>query len=522
MSTLSFDLMTEDESVPVVTLPEDAADPKFDLMRGVKELEQERPKYTKAQLYYSGEVSEWHANPRVAHILANSSVGYPFRLAAVPVDALTDRVRLTRVLVDKGAQGEFDDAWEANDMQAWSTHQLHRTFLYGDAYMRVWPAGEDDEDRIADAGVRYTYLSPFGTRVVYSERDGKTPLFAIQRWVEDSRVRADITYPDRIVRWITAKSGDTGHNPASWVAHNVDGEPHEEPLPESVAGELPIKHSRIGLVYGRPAHENAYAPQNAIMKHLVTQLATVDTQGWPVRMLLTDPSAVLDQVTDGPDWDDDEGSNAENGITDGEQSNVVPHQIREAPGVMQVLQGIKQVATFNATDPKHLIEPVLKMYLPIMASTTRTPYGEFEVTASDDRASGRARGMRDGPFRAKTERYKDLLTDFWEQVAALTLRILEKPESETVEIGWVSHGIVSDKESWEAAHLMLTAGVPFDVVMTQHVGFDPATVRNWTPPLLGPTDGPADNNPGPRSGGVTGVNGNPTAQARSDNHSETE
>lgn len=505
---LTYSSLMDETDVPNVTLPESADDPKYDLMRGVQELEGACPQYTKAQLYYDGRVSEWHANPNVARQLEQSSVGYPFRLAAVPVDTLVDRIQLTRILVDEGAQEAFDEAWEANDMESWAIHQHWRTFLYGDAYLRVWPASDDPEDnetpdRVKKAGLKYTYLSPFSTRVIYSTEDGKTPLFAIQRWQDGRRLRADVIYPDHLVRWRTARDNDPGHAPLAWEPHSAEGEEHEEALPDSIVGELPIKHSRLGLNYGAPAHEAAYGPANAIMKHLVTQLATVDTQGWPVRLLLTDPAAVLDQTTDQPDWDDD----ANHGI-DGDQPAVVPSQLREAPGVMQILEGIKQAHTFEAADPDNLINPVLKMYLPIMSVTTRTPMYEFDPS-SGDQPSGKARQTKDGPFRAKAERIKRLLTDFWEEVAKLSMRILEN-EIEQTEVGYISHGIASSKEDWEVIHMQLTAGVPFEVVMTQVAGYDPATVREWEPPVLGgKTEGVSDN-PGPQSGGETGAPGNPT------------
>lgn len=466
-------------------VPENPDDPRFDLMVGLATLDQLEPTYQKASIYYDGRVAEWHAHPRIKEALEASARGYPFRFAAVPVDTLAERVRLTSIKIDEGAQENWNAIYEDNDMKSWSSYQHFNTFKFGDTYLRVWPAPEDEADNPRGLDVSLTYLSPFNVTIIYDGYDTKVPRFAVHRWVKQEpaalsnpnseRLRADVYYHDHLERWWTPQEGATGLGYLDWAPYEEEGMPHTEDYQHEVTG-LPIKHCRTSLVYGRPVHEAAYGPQNALMKHLITELATVDTHGWPVRMLLADPAAVLDAANDNPDWDEEESGEE---IPASEPGSVAT-SFREAPGVVQLLEGVKAVASFQAADTNMLIEPVIKMYLPMMAVTTRTPLYEF-FGAMGEESSGKSKAAADGPINKKIDRLQDLLTEFWEEVVTAALAIVSQ-STEAITVGWAPSKMVSDKESWEAIGMMLQAGVDWAFVMKTVAGFDPVTVDTWDPP----------------------------------------
>lgn len=466
-------------------LPEKADDPRFDLMVGLATLGQLEPTYQKANVYYDGRIDEWTAHPRIKEVLERSARGYPFRFASVPVDTLAERVRLTTIQVDEQAQESWTKIYEDNDMKSWSSYQHFNTFKQGDSYLRVWPASEDEEENPRGLDVTLTYLSPFNVTVIYDGYDSKVPRFAVHRWVKQEpeslkdpgseRYRADVYYHDHLERWWTPQAGASGDGYQEWAPYEEEDLPHQEDYTFEVRG-LPIKHCRTSLVYGRPVHEAAYGPQNALMKHLVTELATVDTQGWPVRMLLSDPAAVLDMANDNPDWDEEDSGEE---IPASEPGSVAT-SFREAPGVVQLLEGVKAVAEFKAADPTQLIDPVIKMYLPMMAVTTRTPLYEFFGSMGEE-ASGKSKAAADGPINKKIDRLQDLLTEFWEEVVHAALSIVGA-DTEQITVGWAPSKMVADKESWEAIGMMLQAGVDWAFVMKTIAGFDPVTVDTWEPP----------------------------------------
>lgn len=466
-------------------IPEDPKDSRFDLMVGLATLAQLEPTYQKAGVYYDGRVEEWHAHPRVREALEQSAQGYPFRFAAVPVDTLAERVRLTSIKIDEGAQETWNAIYDDNDMKSWSSYQHFQTFKHGDSYLRVWPASDDETENPRGLEVALTYLSPFNVTIIYDGVDSKVPQYAVHRWVKqepealknpnNERFRADVYYHDRLVRWWTPKPGSDGKDYKDWEPYEAEGEPHDDPYNFEIEG-LPIKHCRTSLVYGRPAHEAAYGPQNALMKHLVTELATVDTHGWPVRMLLADPSAALDSANDNPDWDEEDSGTEVPASTPGS----VATSFREAPGIIQLLEGIKGVAEFKAGDTNVLIDPVVKMYLPMMAVTTRTPLYEFFGSMGEE-ASGKSKAAADGPINKKIDRLQTLLTDFWEEVVHAALSIVGTT-TKAITVGWAPSKMVADKESWEAIGMMLQAGVDWAFVMKTVAGFDPVTVDTWDPP----------------------------------------
>lgn len=468
-----------------VGYPTNRDDPRYDLMFAIDRLEDAIPSYRKARMYYDGRVPEFYADQRIAELLEKSAVGYPFRLAAVPVDTLTERCRLSTIQVDEGVQDAWNEIYESNDMESWSHYQHFQTFQHGDAYLRILPAEEDE-----DKDVHLTYLSPFNTIVIYDNVDAKLARYALHRWQDNDtkRLYADLYYEGKVSHWVTRHKDSKGLSFQDWVPLHDENQDFSMPadvtaipqVAEEPHGldELPIKHSRTRLVYGTPVHEPGYGPVNAIMKHLITQLATIDTAGWPVRLLLGDPAATLDQANDNPGWTEEDSGDEVPAATASNTEGTVT-SLREAPGVMHLLEGVSKVASFEAAEPGVFIEPVLKLYLPILAATTRTPLYAWDSTG--EAPSGKSRQVKDAPLVAHVKELQVLLRDFWQEVARAALSVVDKTTKEC-QVGWVPVLLSSDLETWEVISLQLQNGVPFDVVMTQTAGFDPVTVAGWEAP----------------------------------------
>jgi hypothetical protein len=129
-------------------------------------------------------------------------------LCASVVDALADRLALTGFGVDgaapddAGAQQVSDDAWaiwNANRMDRRSGMVHLEAPKTGDAYVIVWPNREGsprlDPQRANEMTVRYDPEEPGVLR------------WAVKAWREDDgRVRLNLYYPDRIVKYITRRA----------------------------------------------------------------------------------------------------------------------------------------------------------------------------------------------------------------------------------------------------------------------------------------------------------------------------
>lgn len=488
------------------TTPEEHAE--HDLMLGIKAIAENRPAYREAHAFFDGSIEEWFSDPRISAALASSAEAYKFKLAAVPVHTLAERVQLKGIKVDEEKESTRNDttaptaapepkkaspqqdAWDkiskANNLRVWGPEIHERTFEYGDGYVFVWEAPEgfgegtsdnatvdDDEE---SSGVVIVWNSPFNARKIYDTENNVTALFDIKYYKIGDFHYADLYYRDVIRHYRTKNKNALGVSIKDWEPFEVFDKDDPTVLlapavEENPFGELPLKHARTGLPYGEPEHKAAYGPQRAIAKMLVTQIATVDAHGWPTRYALTDPEAAINEGSDTPPWDDDETA----GLIDANEIRRRQPQ-QNKPGVLQYLNGVKAAGEWKAADPAVFTDPV-QLYMQLMSTLTRTPFYSFNP--GGEQPSGKARQIADAPFDAKKRNRQDHLTDFWTEVVTFALRIVGK-EPKNVEIVWAGNDLASDLEDWQMIREMMAAGVPFKLAMLR-AGFDEETIDAWIP-----------------------------------------
>ncbi len=444
----------------------------YDLRRGLRELAYARPEYNRAHRFYQGRIEEFSSNRRIQDILERSADAYRFRLAAVPVRVLRDRTHLTSIKVDASVQTTWDAIHKANKLGVWAPEFHARAYEYGDAYVTVWP--EDDGDT---PGVAISFNDPRTCRVIYDTDNERLELFAVKTWRKHRKEWAEVIYRDRIETYATgglaAGSDVVALYGANWeladqtVKVLVDGELVDEVIPavrDNPWGELPVKHLRTALPYGIPVHIDAYGPQSAISKMLITQLCTVDRQGWPSRYALAEPAAVLDAKGRQPDWDDD-----------GDVEGTATTRGSSEPGMMEYFDGIKEVGSFEAADAANFTDPI-ELYMSLMAVVTGTPFYAFKP--GGEQPSGKAREIADAPLNASLERYQALFGEgFWTDVATLALRMAGKPTKD-VAIKWKPSTVATDADDWQVVKAKQDAGVPISVSLVE-AGKDVDEVADW-------------------------------------------
>ncbi|MFF4346800.1 hypothetical protein [Streptomyces sp. NPDC001530] len=438
-----------------------------DLVYAYHELCDARPAYAKAEAYFDGDVDEIFASDKVARMLAKSNLDEldEINFARIPVTAVTDRLHITAITADdEGADAEIADLIKRNELDE-ELPGLHvRACSQGDAYLMVWPdLGEDGEP----AGVDMFVNGPGTVRVIYDAENPLQKKLAIKSWCIGSGktqvIRADLWYADRIERW--AWEGKHSGKQDKWAPYTGDEQDAILPNPW---GEIPFFHYRTGRPYGRPEHYAAYGPQSAINKIVLGHLATVDFQSLPQRYGLIDPA--VDQSGMQSDFDPERPED----IDADPESPLNPSQLRNDPGEMWMLQGLKGVGQFAAADPQVYLAP-FDRYVKAMAQVTSTPFQEFDSTG--DAISGEARREARAALTARVQARQRSFGATHQDAFEFALRLLGYDDV-TVSVRWQPADYRDDTEGWATVQAKIDAGVPRERALIE-AGCPPEMVEAW-------------------------------------------
>lgn len=444
-----------------------------DLMRGWSALgETVTNRYEEAMSYYRGTVAERFASEKIRTLVESSGQAHKFRLAAVPVKVMSKRCRIASVTSDRETvTGRLEEIREANGAVTYEPFVIRRTFIYGDAYVMVWPGAEEVEIR---------YQSPLHCRAVYAGEDGKDLLFVIRRWLDPSplgealdRWRAEVWYPDRMESWVT-KEGAKGNNREDWLSYAEDEEGGEVPVtdenwPEpNPWDEIPIKHARTDLPYGVPVHEPAFGPQDMITKAITTQFADIEAHGWPERYRILDDAKILESGREPVRWDDAAEAPA---ATPG---GVVASGRRSGPGIEHTYPGTKSVGQYTPPDPGVLINPI-DQWVRLMSVVSDTPLSELDPTVQ---LSGISREKADAPTKAKERELKAYLKGFWVEVYSLAVRMAGVEDPGTLDVTWVPPDVTMDGDWWTTAGERVRLGVPINQILAE-ANYAPEQIKAW-------------------------------------------
>lgn len=446
-----------------------------DLIDAYAELCDARPGYAKAEAYFDGDVDEIFASDKVARMLAKSNLDEldEINFARIPVTAVTDRLHITAITAadDDDATEEITALIKRNQLDE-ELPALHvRACSQGDAYLMVWPAIDDTG---IVTGVDMLVNSAATVRVIYDDENPLRKKLAIKSWCtgagKDQEIRADLYYPDggeaspaRIERWVWA--GKHTKKNDKWTPYTADGQDAVLPNPY---GQIPFFHYRTARPYGRPEHYAAYGPQAIINKLVASHAATVDYQSLPQRYGLIDPQ--VDQSGMQADFDPD---NPED-IGGDPESPLNPSQLRNDPGEMWMLQGLKGVGQFEAANPQVYLAP-FDRYVKAMAQVTGTPFAEFDSTgdAISGKARIEARASQTARVQARQRSFGATHSDAFE--FALTLLGFDDVD---VRVRWQPADYRDDTEGWATTTAKVEAGVPRERALIE-AGCPPELVEGW-------------------------------------------
>lgn len=475
-----------------------------DLERGLKCLGDAEDSYAEAEGYYEGTNPEQYASYKLRRALRAYEAKFRLRLARVPVDAVANRLEIASIVVNKlddsDAEGPVKDKTDpqdkrltqilqdavrdANDMEVEEPEVMLKASEFGDSFLIV----DFDEEEQA---VSLYWNSPYECRVIY-DQTGRYKLFAIKVWTDQDpdlldraipMLRATLFYADAIEEYRTY-AGDDGTEIQHWFPYGagspyyddqgimlVDEETQEAILDEGIYpfdfGQVPVFHFRNGKPYGRPEHAAAYGPQDMIDKLVITQMATIDFQGFPQRYALQDPNA---QSDDGKDWsaDEDEGD-----VTVSEPEN----KLKAGPGEMWWIDGARAAGQFDVADADAFLKPLTK-YVRAMSTVTETPLHLFDDQGQPP--TGESRRTAEGGQTRKIRRRQRQYGTAWREVYAYCLALLTGEDfyelKERIEISWVPAESIDAAEQWELAGKKKAVGLPMGLILEEG-GYGPDAIR---------------------------------------------
>lgn len=453
-----------------------------DMLQGIRELDHARPELLQAHSFFEGELPEIFANERLADKLAGLVKDYEFRFARKPVTGMANRLRIgAMVSTSEAEQTALDELRRVNLMQVQEAEIILRCLEFGTAYALVDPFYSEPDDDEPDEVPRITFVSPLHARAVY-DRDGLTILYVVHSWVgADKKRRADVWYDDQVVSFVTINEAAMGagpEDPQGWAPYVEDGAADNvTPYPEGVPREVPIKHARTSLVHGRPVHRDAYGPQNAITKTLLTLVDSIEEQGWPARYALQDVATQLDANADGPDWEDDASA-----PTAGQRytGDLAVDGLKRGAGQMDILQGVRSVGEWKVALPREIVEPI-ELLIRSMATVTDTPLWELDPTVlggGQTSMSGIAFRRADAPAQAMADRLAVMLGLFFRELYGYALQVWNGGDPE-IDVRWAPPGVESDPEFWQIAATKAELGVPQSDILTE-ANYLPEQVQAWS------------------------------------------
>jgi hypothetical protein len=418
-----------------------------DIKNAIDRLVDKRSEYQQAHQYYEGSQKELFPNQKWASLL-KSTTAYRFNFTKAVVDSVLNRLEIASVLgTTEQANSIINKVWESNDLVLDADEIHRRALVYGDAYAIVW-TDESGE-------VQINYNSPLTTVVVYDTENPRLKRFAAKMWQHtdpydgsnEKIVRLNMYYSNRIEKYEAFGDVETIISPTAFRLIETIENPWNE---------VPVFHFRTAKQYGRPEHFDAFGPQDAINKLLITHMNTVDYQGAPQRYAL---------ATGGNDAefeDFDEIDNSENFGA-----------LKNGPGELWYLKGISKVGEFSPADHKVFTEPI-REYVRAMASLTSTPLHYFEKGAS--LASGEALRTSEAPLIKKVQDRQISFGSTWRDLFRFLLKI-ENLEGQImsgqldVQIKWVQPESLDTLDSWEVAVKKRVVGVSLKQVLIE-MGYD--------------------------------------------------
>jgi len=413
-----------------------------DMKKAIDLIRDRRNHYLTAEAYYEGTQAEIFPNQKWYRLITNTANDFRFNFARTVVDSVLNRLEIANITANtEAANRKIQDVWQMNDLQIDADEIHRRALVYGDCYSIVWTD--------ISGNITVDYNSPLTTIMIYDDENPRIKKFAAKLWqTEDPNdhtkkiARLNMYYPTYIEKFEMA--GEIENVVSAGGFNLID-------IVENPWGEVPVFHFRTTKQYGRPEHADAFGPQDAINKLIVTHMNTVDYQGAPQRYALSGGG----NSSEFEDFDE-EGTAADN-----------LGSLKNGPGELWYLKGVSQVGEFSPADHKVFTEPV-KDFVRSMASITNTPLHYFEKTGNVP--SGESLRTAESPLLKKVEDRQITFGSTWTDMFRFILKVDNESEP-NVQIDWQAVESMDSLDAWEVAVKKRVVGVTLEQVLVE-MGYD--------------------------------------------------
>jgi hypothetical protein len=454
--------------------PEPYNDPGADLRNGILSLDEAQPDFVKAIQYYNGSMPEFFASLRLRIAMGATGVVFNFNFAKLPVDAVAERLEVASIFSDdKAAVDIIRQAWKDNQLDLHAPDVMKKACKLGDAYMFVWPNVDGQTDSEGNQlSVDIFYQSPRVMRVFYDDENENRKRYAIKRWQDPNSgfTFANLYYPDRVEKYMLAPTPQSGQKP-KWEKRLDEGDNGQWPV-DNPFGEVPVFHFRNEYPYGVPEHVNAYGPQDAIHKLVVSHMASVDYNAFPQRYAIMDPAYDTSEAAMG-----DEGEFAfsiDSGATL-DQGMDPKSQLTADPASVWFMKGITSYGQFPVGDPTAFLNPFMQ-YVHAMAVISQTPMHFLDPIVSN--VSGESLRVLEAPFAKKVRNRQMSFGATWRDIFRFVLKIRGQTVPADVTIHWVPAATVNDLNTLQGQAIKEQLGVPPRQLLEEQ-GYTPEQLDTW-------------------------------------------
>jgi hypothetical protein len=399
-----------------------------DLKRAVDALMTKGPVYTRLWEYYDGEQPLVYSTQRLRKIFDRIEARFTQNWCGVVVDAVLDRLALTRFHVAQNdkATNRLAELFEDTEM-ALDDELVHQAAMVcGEAFVI---AGKDE-----DGTVEAYYNDARMCHAFYDPDHPRRMTFACKWWDDaEGRRRLTLYYPDRLEHYVSHGKAENVHNWQSFEPADPDRELNE-------GGFIPVAHfrkERRGII--SELTSSIRSQQDAVNKLLADMMVSAEFGAFRQRYII---------------------SNAKTG-----HLKNAPNEIWEIPAGMDGEQ-TTQVGEFAESSLTGFLDAIDRL-ASAMAICSRTPKHFFWKQGGDP--SGEALIAAEAPLNKKAERYIERFGVSWGRVGWMLLKLdgLDVDEG-TIEPIYEAPETVHPQSGATTAKTRVEAGMPLRTVLRRY------------------------------------------------------
>ena len=221
-----------------------------------------------------------------------------------------------------------------------------------------------------------------------------------------------------------------------------------------------------------PEHVNAYGPQDAIHKLVVSHMASVDYNAFPQRYAILNDAYDTSEAAMGDEgefsFSIDTGATLDQGMDP-------KSQLTADPASVWFMKGIDSYGQFPVGDPTAFLNPFTQ-YVHAMAVITQTPMHFLDPIVSN--VSGESLRVIEAPFAKKVRNRQLSFGATWRDVFRFVLKLKGQPRPADVQVHWVPAATVNDLNTLQGQAIKDQLGVPPRQLLEEQ-GYTPEQLDSW-------------------------------------------